>query len=150
MTSTVQSTDVDEIRQVVTAIEAAMRDGDAERIVDRYTPDVVLFDLAPPLRRSGTEVTDVQALRTWFAEKGGSVEYEVTDLAVTIGADVAFAHSLNRMADPAPDGDHGFELWFRATYGLRKADDRWRIAHEHTSTPFYMDGSFDPATDLKP
>jgi ketosteroid isomerase-like protein len=26
----------------------------------------------------------------------------------------------------------------------------WKIAHEHTSVPFYMDGSFRAAIDLKP
>jgi ketosteroid isomerase-like protein len=44
----------------------------------------------------------------------------------------------------------GFDLWFRSTLGLRKSDGVWRIVHEHTSTPFYMDGSFRAAVDLKP
>ena len=26
----------------------------------------------------------------------------------------------------------------------------WKIAHEHTSVPFYMDGSFRAAVDLEP
>jgi ketosteroid isomerase-like protein len=43
-----------------------------------------------------------------------------------------------------------FDLWTRVTVGLRKVDGSWRITHEHTSTPFYMDGSFKAAVDLKP
>jgi PhnB protein len=26
----------------------------------------------------------------------------------------------------------------------------WKIVHEHSSTPFYMDGSYRAAVDLKP
>ena len=28
----------------------------------------------------------------------------------------------------------------RATVGYRKIDGKWRVAHEHASVPFYMDG----------
>ncbi|MGH3157151.1 MAG: nuclear transport factor 2 family protein, partial [Streptosporangiaceae bacterium] len=41
-------------------------------------------------------------------------------------------------------------LWYRSTLGLRRLDGEWRIVHEHTSTPFYMDGSLRAATDLRP
>ena len=34
--------------------------------------------------------------------------------------------------------------------GFRKVDGTWKIAHAHTSVPFYMDGSFKAATDLNP
>ena len=37
-----------------------------------------------------------------------------------------------------------------ATLGFRKIDDEWTITHEHSSVPFYMDGSFKAAIDLKP
>lgn len=139
-------TDEKLVRDLITDIEPAMRDGDAERVVARYTADVVTFDLAPPLRHAAGEAKDPAGLRAWFAEKGGSVAYEVTGLAVTVGGDVAYGTSLNRMAD----GNGVFELWFRATYVLRKVAGGWLIAHEHTSTPFYMDGSFAAALDLKP
>ena len=42
------------------------------------------------------------------------------------------------------------DLWFRATLGFRKIDRKWTITHEHSSVPFYMDGSFKAAIDLKP
>lgn len=82
----------------------------------------------------------VDSLRSWFAGFGGSLGYEVRDLEVTVGGDLAYGHSLNRMWDPGRRA--GSRCGFRATYCLRKVDGRWLIAHEHTSTPFYMDGSF--------
>jgi ketosteroid isomerase-like protein len=135
-----------EIRGVVGELETAMRAGDAKAVVALYPPGAVRYDLAPPLRHTGAEVHDVDGLQSWFDGFGGSVGYEVHDLAVTAGGDVAFAHSLNRMYDP----DGRFELWFRATYGLVRTDGRWLLAHEHTSTPFHMDGSFRAAVDLQP
>jgi ketosteroid isomerase-like protein len=42
------------------------------------------------------------------------------------------------------------ELWFRQTFGLKRSRNGWKIVHEHGSAPFYMDGSFRAAVDLKP
>ncbi len=39
-------------------------------------------------------------------------------------------------------------LGHRSTLGLRRIDGRWRSYHEHTSTPFYLDGSNRAALDL--
>jgi ketosteroid isomerase-like protein len=38
----------------------------------------------------------------------------------------------------------------RWTVCLKRAGGAWQIAHEHTSVPFYMDGTFRPAFDLQP
>lgn len=127
-----------------------MRAGDADRLVARYAPGAVTFTLAPPLRYAGPEVHDPDALRAWFASFDGPVEYEIRDLAVTAGEEVAFCHSLNRLSATPQGAEEKFDLWFRATVCLRKVDGAWRIAHEHNSTPFYMDGSFRAAVDLQP
>jgi len=139
-----------QIRELVAAQVDAMRSRDAERLVSWYTPDAVICDLAPPLRRTGAEVHDADRLRKWFATFDGPIEFEVRDLAVTAGDDVAFCHSLNRLAATPHGAPEGFNLWFRSTLCLRRIDGSWRVAHEHTSTPFYMDGSFDAALDLQP
>jgi len=41
------------------------------------------------------------------------------------------------------------DLWFRETLGLQKFDGKWLIGHSHDSVPFYMDGSYKAAVDLK-
>jgi ketosteroid isomerase-like protein len=38
----------------------------------------------------------------------------------------------------------------RETLCLAREGDGWTIVHEHTSVPFYMDGSNRPAFDLEP
>jgi ketosteroid isomerase-like protein len=42
------------------------------------------------------------------------------------------------------------DMWLRETLCFRKIDGKWKITHEHESVPFYMDGSFKAAVDLKP
>lgn len=142
--------DETQIRELVEDRAAAIRAGDAERLAGWYAPGAVTFTLAPPLRNAGPEVRDPAVLRAWFATFDGPVDYEVRDLEVTAGDDVAFCHSLNRMSATPRGMSEPFTLWLRATVCLRKVDGRWLVAHEHTSTPFYMDGSFRAALDLSP
>jgi ketosteroid isomerase-like protein len=155
MTS-MQTTGVDieadrvQIRQLIAERETAMRERDAERLVADYAPGAVVFDLAPPLLHSGPEVHDADGLRKWFAGFEGQMHFDVSELAVTVGGEIAFCHSLNRLAATPIGVPDGFELWFRSTVCLNKIDGQWLIAHEHESTPFYMDGSFKAAVDLKP
>jgi hypothetical protein len=51
-TSRAPSTDEEQIRAVVAERAAAMHDRDAERFVVQYAPQIVKFDLAPPLGRA--------------------------------------------------------------------------------------------------
>ncbi|HEY1232912.1 MAG TPA: nuclear transport factor 2 family protein [Candidatus Binatia bacterium] len=74
---------------------------------------------------------------------------ENRDFSIVACEDVAFCHSLNRMKATTAN-DAKVDLWFRQTLGLLKIDGAWKIAHEHSSVPFYMDGSFKAAVDLKP
>lgn len=136
------------IRELVDRQVEAMRSGDAAAVVGLRAADVVGFTLAPPLVQS--DMTSVAGMAAWFATFDGPLEYEVRDLEVTVGGDVAFCHSLNRMSAVPVGMAEAFELWFRATLGLRKVDGAWRVTHEHQSTPFYMDGSLRAAVDLKP
>ncbi|WP_367128144.1 nuclear transport factor 2 family protein [Saccharothrix sp. HUAS TT1] len=139
-----------DIRDLLDGRAAAMRAGDADRLVADYLPDAVTFTLAPPLARTAPEVTDPDALRAWFAGFDSAVDYEIRDLEVTAEGDLAFCRSLNRMSAVPRGHGEAFDLWFRSTVCLRRVDGAWRIAHEHTSTPFHMDGSFGAALDLEP
>lgn len=119
---------------------------EAARVKSHLTDDVVQFTLAPPLQHKGKEAEDLQA---WFATWKGPIGAEARDVEVSVGGDVAFARSLVRMTGTKTDG-YEVDLWFRQTLGLVRQAGTWRIAHIHTSVPFYMDGSFKGAFDLTP
>jgi PhnB protein len=134
------------VRRVVEDWADAFRAKDIERVWSHYTPDVLSFDLAPPLQ-PGSESR--KELEKWFETWRGPLGYEIHDLVVEAAGDVAFAHSLNHMSGTRTGGEET-ELWFRATVCFRKTASGWKVAHEHTSVPFYMDGSYRAAVDLAP
>jgi PhnB protein len=136
----------DEIRAVIEGLWRAIGAKDAEATIAHYAPGFVSYSLAPPLRSSGP---DPQMLAQWFATWHGAIGHELRDLEIVADGDVAYCTSLNRMTGTKTDGEQA-DVWFRATHGLRRIDGRWRIAHEHESVPFYMDGSYRAAVDLKP
>ena len=108
---------------------------------------VVSFDLAPPpLQYVGREALR-KSLAEWFPTFEGPIGYDVHDLNVTAGGDVAFCRSLNRLSGTRINGEET-DVSVRATIGCRRVYGTWLIAHEHLSVPFYMDGSSRAAVDL--
>jgi uncharacterized protein (TIGR02246 family) len=121
---------------------------DVEGVISNYGPDILLFDLAPPLQYQGTNTCRVNWAE-WFATFQGPVGYQINELRITSSNDVAFCHSLNRIHGTRTDGEHT-DVWVRATLGLVKSDGRWTIRHEHYSVPFYMEPPYKASLDLKP
>jgi ketosteroid isomerase-like protein len=137
------------IRQLIEDRAAALRAGDAVAACATYAPAARVFSLAPPLVQAFDSARDVASLQAWIDDKGGSVWTEVRDLVITVDGDLALATSIDAMGAP-PEAPQPFTLWYRSTLGLRRLCGEWQIVHEHTSTPFHMDGSFRAAIDLQP
>lgn len=102
-----------------------------------YAPDVVSFDIEPPLQHVGAEAKRKNWERV-FAAYECPLGYEVRELTITVGEDVAFAHSLNRLSGTLRNGAKTTGFWVRATTCFRKLNGRWAIAHDHVSVPFDM------------
>ena len=143
------SEDEKAIRALIEERVEALKAKDAARAVAMLAPDLVAFELAPPLRVPAEASTDAAALEAWLDGFEGPVETEMRDLVVHVSGDVAFSHSLNRLG-AVRSGGRGVDFWMRSTLGFRKRDGRWTIVHGHTSVPFRMDGSFSAAMDLAP
>ena len=140
------------IAAVTTVIEGrteAVRAKDAVRVLSCYAPDAVRFDLAPPLVASGSAADARTGLEAWFDTWDGPIRYVLRDFAVRVAGDLALAHGLVRIGGHKI-GAGSIDVWARQTIGLVEHDGAWRIVHEHTSTPFYMDGSLKAAVDLHP
>ncbi|WP_443751108.1 YybH family protein [Asticcacaulis solisilvae] len=114
------------IRALVDAFVKAIRAKDVEGVMFAFAPDVVSFDLGPPLRHGREDFRGRwQAL---FEGHGPPLDYDVSDLNIAVGGDVAFSHSLNRTSATP-------ERWVRWTACYRRIDGWWRIVHEHVSAP---------------
>ena len=141
-----RATDEAAIRGIIEAWSRALHAKDANALTAHYAPDLLSYDLAPPLATKGP---DIPGLKAWLAGWEGPIEHEIRDLRIAAGGGVAFSTSLNRMRATSTSGQQ-VDLWTRATIGFRKIDGRWLVVHEHVSVPFYMDGSERAALDLKP
>ncbi len=142
------TTDEAQIRRLVEDWAASLQAKDLDTLMSHYAPDVLSYDLAPPLAHSGAAVIR-KNLEEWFRTFVGPVGIEVRDLSVTTGGGVAFSTCLERISGRRTTGEQT-DVWVRSTVGYRKIDGKWLITHEHTSVPLYMDGSDKAAVDLKP
>jgi ketosteroid isomerase-like protein len=75
---------------------------------------------------------------------------EPRDFKVTVSGDSAFCFGFLHMRGTKKGAEGAVRFWMRETLCLLRIDGEWKIVHEHTSVPFYMDGTFRPAFDLQP
>ena len=143
-----RSREESQIRQLIDGRVKAINAKDAAAAMAAAAPDVLVFDLAPPLRHRGADVIR-KDLEEWFRSFRGGVGYELRDLTVTAGADVAFGHGLVRISGARTDGTQT-DVWVRATMCFRKNVDRWTLTHEHVSVPFEMTPPFKASLGLEP
>jgi len=141
--------DETQISNLLDAYTAAIRDRDARATVACYAPDVVVYDLAPPLHIEAGTVRDPAHVQQWFDTWDGPIESEAHDLRIVVGEDVAYACGLRHMTGTKTDRER-VDLWYRATACFRREKGVWKITHVHNSVPFAMDGSERALLDLKP
>ncbi|MFI7424917.1 YybH family protein [Nonomuraea sp. NPDC049684] len=72
----------------------ACRVKDVDRLMALYAPDVVYYDVVPPMRFAGLDEARRNFVR-WFGEYDGPIALETRELVVAAGVDVAFAHMLH-------------------------------------------------------
>jgi ketosteroid isomerase-like protein len=142
-----RTSDEAQIRERMEGWARALRAKDIDALMSYYAPDILAFDLAPPLQHRGDAYR--RGFVEWFPTWKGPIGYEIRDLSIIVGDDVAFSHSLNRLSGTRTSGEET-DVWVRATVCFRKTDGKWMVTHEHVSVPFYMDGSGRAAVDLKP
>src|SRR5262245_49767024 len=112
------------IRQRVEDWVKALRAKDIDRVISLYAPNIVSFDLTPPLRYVGAD-TKRRAWQAVFAISNGPFGYEVRDLNVTTHGELAFVHSLNHVNGTLANGQV-IDRWVRWTAGFRRIDSRAR------------------------
>jgi ketosteroid isomerase-like protein len=127
------STEAD-IRTLITRWVDAIEGTDLDAVVANHSDDIVMFDVPPPYNG----IRGMNAYReSWppffdFIRSGAT--FELLELNVDAGENVAFAYGLLRCAgekELAKNPDNRLRL----TMGLRKVDGQWLIAHEHHSFP---------------
>lgn len=121
------------IRQRIEDLVKALNAKDIDGVISLFAPDMVSFDIVPPLRYVGAN----NKRRAWeeaFAVYTGPFAYEVHELNVTTHGELAFVHSLNNVNATLASGQIS-DLWLRWTACLRRIDGVWLVVHDHVSVP---------------
>jgi uncharacterized protein (TIGR02246 family) len=121
------------IRQRVEDWAKAIRAKDIDGVMSLYAPNIVSFDIDPPLRCVGADGKR-RAWQALFAAYSSPIAYEVRELNVTTQGDLAFVHSVNHVTGTLASG-HITCLWLRWTACFRRIDGVWLIVHDHVSVP---------------
>jgi ketosteroid isomerase-like protein len=129
------SKDETRIRALLDEWAAAVRRHDVAAILAHHGPDMLMFDLPPPLQCRGIAAYE-QTWDLFFRYHKPGAAFDIEELTVTAGRDVAFAAAIMRCGPDSssnPADKDGF--LFRLTVGLSNVDGDWRITHEHHSVP---------------
>lgn len=121
-----------EIRSLVENWAWAVHACDLDALLPGHSEDIVMFDVPPP--HDGVRGIDAYAA-TWpeffeYQRSGGT--FEIVELDVTAGDEVAFAWAL-LMCSTAEDQTKRPDHRLRLTLGFRRVDGAWVVAHEHHS-----------------
>jgi ketosteroid isomerase-like protein len=84
----------------------------------------------------------------WAGGWEGPIQIDAHDGNLFTDGGLAFFSALTRIR--GRQGGQEQDMGYRTTMCLRKTSGRWRIVCDHSSVPFYMDGSYRAAVDLKP
>ncbi len=121
-----------QIRTLIERWAEAVHRGDLDTVLADHADDIVMFDVPPP--QDG--VRGIAAYRdTWppfFEWQASGAVFEIVELDVTAGEDVAFAWALLRCNTPEGLAERPDQR-LRLTVGLRREGDRWLVSHEHHS-----------------
>jgi ketosteroid isomerase-like protein len=135
MTAQPAGTAESQVKALIESWAAAVRRHDVAGILAHHDQNIVMFDLPPPLQSRGMD----EYKKTWdlfFRYHQPPQAFDIEDLSITAGDDVAFAVAIMRCGSATGSGPpEAGGFLFRLTVGLRKIDGDWCITHEHHSIP---------------
>ncbi len=130
MTST--TTDHPDVRRVISDWHRSIVRRDLDGVVAAHTDGIVMFDVPPPERGVRGLAAYAASWPPFFDWLSSGASFEIDELDVVAGDDVAFAWALLRCGS-ADDLRERPERRLRLTLGLRRLASGWTIEHEHHS-----------------
>ncbi|MEO5953867.1 MAG: nuclear transport factor 2 family protein [Chloroflexia bacterium] len=146
-TATSKTTSEAEIRELVNNRVASVHTKDIDKVMADHAPDILLFDALVPLQYTGVEEARKRTAE-WFGWYDGPIGYEIAELNIKAGEDVAFCSYLYHVTGTMTNGNK-VDMWVRTTLGCERSGGEWRVTHEHNSVPFDAETG-KAGLDLKP
>jgi len=124
-----------DIRALEERFVAAFKAKDVDAIMKVYAPDqtLIVFDVVPPRQYVGAAAYR-KDWQTFFDSFDGPITVELTDLDAVADRNLAYSHSIQRVAGTDKHGKK-IDLTVRVTDVYKKVHGRWLIVHEHVSVP---------------
>jgi ketosteroid isomerase-like protein len=117
------ATEQAQIRKRIDDWVTAFRSKDINGVMSVLAPEIVAFDIVPPLAYAGSEAYRKQWEKL-FASYEGPIEYEIRDSSITAEHDVAFSHSINRIRGRLKTG-RTTDVWLRMTACWSRINGHW-------------------------
>jgi uncharacterized protein (TIGR02246 family) len=136
-----------EIRQFLADWDHAFQSKNVEAMSALYAPDVIAYDIIPPLQYIGKEAY-MKDFQQFFASLQGQPIVEERDVHIVVSGNLADVFYLQHIGGSTVKGDK-VGGWVRATAILRKQDGKWLDIHDHVSFPTNLDTGLS-LMDLKP
>lgn len=131
--STNSRKDVDAIKAQYEQWKHAFEARDLNGIMAIYAPDVVAYDIVPPLQFDGADAYR-KDYSEFLAQFKGPIRVTAPNVHVEQSGDVAFAFGLERLRGTLTSGTP-VDMWLRFSDGWERRNGRWLVAHEHVSVP---------------
>jgi ketosteroid isomerase-like protein len=121
------------IRELIVNWANAVRTKNVDAILANHSPEILMFDVPPPLQLKGIEAykKSWDLFFSWAHDFG---VFDIDEMIIAAGDDVAFVAAIMHCAG-AEANQERIDLEFRLTVGLRKIRGQWIVMHEHHSIP---------------
>ena len=140
-------TNEEEIRELIHRFAMAFRAKNVEGVMSIFAPEIVSYDILPPLQAAGAD-NFVKHWEEFFNAYEGPIDVDFPDVAISAGDDVAFSYCLHRIQGKTKTGQQT-DWWLRWTACYRRIHGKWLVVHEQVSVPVDF-GSGRALFDLKP
>lgn len=123
-----------DIRALVTRWVDGIRACDLDAATAAHSDDIVMFDVPPPYEGIRGIAAYRESWPPFFEFIRSGATFELLELDVVAGDDVAFAYGLLRCGGEKEFAENP-DNRLRLSLGLRKSDGEWQVVHEHHSFP---------------
>lgn len=127
------STAENEVRAILESWAKSTKESRNDDILKNHSEDLVIFDVLPPMKYESAAAYR-RSWEDWHPETEAGAIFDLENLSITAGADIAFAHSFINCGGTLPDGK-SFRDTVRATFCLERVNGVWVVKHQHISKP---------------
>ena len=124
------------IRAVLESWASATRQGRQNDVLVNHAENVLIYDVLAPMKYESAAAYR-RSWDDWQPDTLGEGRFDLEDLSITAGADVAFAHGVIQCGGMLSNGKT-FQDVVRATFCLCKVNGLWKVLHQHISKPLQV------------